>query len=268
MPAAILPAVIEAARAAGRAILEVRAAATVEIRQKPEGPVTNADMAANALLELSLRALAPDAAWLSEETADSPERLRAQSVWVVDPLDGTQEFIQGTRDFGVSVALVEGARPVLAVLHFPVDDETLYAVQGHGAFSCIGEQEPRPLRVRQGGHPLVLATRRADVRKPWMRDFAQGLGDAVLKPVGSTIRKIALVARGDCDAYVTRGFTPFEWDVCAADLVLGEAGGVAMLPSGELPTYNRPDARMASGIIACRSDIRETILSRLAAIAP
>lgn len=268
MPHSILRDVCDAARAAGRAILEVRAAAAVEIRHKPDGPVTNADMAANALLESALRALAPDAAWLSEETADSPERLGIRRVWVVDPLDGTQEFIQGTADFGVSIGLVEGDRPVLGVLYFPVHDETLYAVRGQGAFARVAEAPPHPIHVRRAPGPLVLATRRADMRKPWMQVFAKGLGDAVLKPVGSTIRKIALVARGDCDAYVTRNFAPFEWDVCAADVVLGEAGGIVTLPSGDVPRYNRPDARLESGIVACRADLRDTIASLLAMVDP
>lgn len=263
MPASFLSAVVEAARAAGQAILEVRGGPPLQIRQKAEGPVTQADLAANTLLEARLRALDTSAAWLSEETADSPERLTRRRLWIVDPLDGTQEFIQGSPHFAVSIALVEDGRPLLGVLHFPVGDATLQAVAGEGARLCVAEGAPQRLWVRERDAPFVLAVRRSDMRRPWMQALAQGLGGASLKPLGSTTAKLAEVARGGADAYVTQGFTPYVWDVCAGDVVLSEAGGVLTDPAGAPVVYDKEDVRVGDGLIACRADRLDAIVKVL-----
>lgn len=257
---------IDAAEAAGRAILEVRASASLEVRQKVDGPVTAADLASNALLEPRLRILVADAGWLSEETADSTARLSQTRVWVVDPLDGTQEFIQGTADFGVSIALVEAGRPLLGVLHFPVSGETLWARHGAGAFERSGGQE-RPLNVDPSPRPQRLSVRWADLRKPWMEPFKEALGIVRLKPVGSTIRKLAAVARGETQAYVTPTFRPFQWDVCAGDLIIEEAGGLVTDLEGEVCRYNGAEASAMHGMVASSSAVHATLLAELQQVA-
>ena len=264
MPSALVLAVVEAAREAGRAIIEARCAGPLEVRQKAEGPVTNADIAANAVLEARLRALLPDAAWLSEETVDDGDRLQRTRVWVVDPLDGTREFIAGTAAFGVSVALVEQGRPVIGVIHFPVDDETYFASTGSGAFLQIGEEPPRPLAVRASHLPRALAVRRADLRAPVTEALVAALGNAALKPAGSTVRKLVMVACGEADAYVSLGFVPCEWDICAGAVIIEEAGGRLMNASGEVPTYNRPDPHVTGGLLACRAAVCDIVLSAVA----
>lgn len=259
---ALLARVIDATRAAGEAILEVRAGAVLEIRQKVDGPVTAADLAANRLLEERLRPLVPQAAWLSEETADSSDRLSRRSVWVVDPLDGTQEFIQGTGDFGVSVGLVEDGRPVLGVLHFPTTRQTLWATRGGGAFERVGEGEARSLCVSKATGAVRLALRWAEWRRDWPHALKGELG-VQLEPMGSTVRKLAAVATGEVEAYVTLSGRAYEWDVCAGELVIGEAGGVLTDLQGDAWAYNREDPRTPRGMIAATPSVHGRLLRAL-----
>ena len=130
-----------------------------EVWQKSKDqPVTDADLAADKTLKAILLEAFPNDGWLSEETADSPERLSLRRLWVVDPIDGTKEFIRGIPEFSISIALVKDGRPIVGVIQNPVTGETFWAARGKGAF-----QNGRPIRAtraRKFADPLILASHR------------------------------------------------------------------------------------------------------------
>ena len=160
---------IAAARAAGdiiRTIYETNY--TVEYKKGDNSPVTRADREANQKIHTMLQAAFPDYGWLSEETVDSSARLSAQRVWVVDPMDGTKEFIQKIPEFAVSIGLIEAGRPILGVVYNPILDRLFWAVRGQGAWCG-----PRPLRVLETPHladATILSSRSETKRGEW-KDF-------------------------------------------------------------------------------------------------
>ncbi len=195
-------------------------------------PVTEADYAVNAFLEPRLKALWPGAAWLSEESADDEARLSAESVIIVDPIDGTRGFSRGDRHWCVAIALVTRGRPVMAVVHAPALEQTYTAVAGGGAFlngvALHVPEEDGPSREMQITCPDNLSKA--------MR--AVGI-DYDFKPkIASLALRVAMVASGVYDA----GFTTrdsHDWDLAAADLVLQEAGGLLADLDGAPLVYNK-----------------------------
>ncbi|MBB5752111.1 3'(2'),5'-bisphosphate nucleotidase CysQ [Prosthecomicrobium pneumaticum] len=193
-------------------------------------PVTEADIAVDDFLSARLRAARPDYGWLSEETADGPERLDRARVFVVDPIDGTRGFIEGDRRWTVSIAVVEHGRPVAAALYAPALDELFEARTGGGA--------------TLGGRPLALATPpaldAAHIAGP--RRQAKLLGTRAPDFVPSLAYRIALVATGRIDVAIA-GPNAQDWDIAAADLIVAEAGGLLADLDGAPPRYNRSDPR-------------------------
>jgi len=166
--------------------------------------------------------------WLSEETADSPERLTARELWIVDPLDGTKEFVQGLPEYTVAIALVREGTPVLAVVHNPATGETWSAVQGHGAFGADG----RRLAVVAG---RGLLASRTEIR---LGEFEPFVADWSVAPLGSIQYKLARIADGSAALTFSRG-PKHEWDVCAGALLVTEAGGVISDLFGAPLVYNQ-----------------------------
>ncbi len=257
--------VIAAAEAAGDLALRMRDRARsdphgdgLQTIYKTHGPVTEADLAADRLLYERLMPLWPKAGWLSEETADSADRLAREWVWIVDPIDGTTQFINGGNDFGVSVALVQNGAVMLGVIHFPVARRTLWATCGEGAWA--GEQR---LRVTRRGRCMNLVVRYGDLRKPWLLPLQTGPDAVRVKPLGSTVGKMAQVALGAADAYATPTQVPFEWDIAAGDLIVCEAGGRVTDLKGEPPRYNQPEVRGRIGYLFSNGACHEATLSVL-----
>jgi myo-inositol-1(or 4)-monophosphatase len=227
--------VLEAVRDAGRAIEDVRRAGFAVEQKGSAGPVTEADRAADALLKERLLSLC-DAGWLSEETADDPRRLERDALWVVDPLDGTKEFVKGLPEYVVAVGLVEGGQTQLAAVHNPSSGEMFWAVRGGGAF-----QDGRRIRVTES--PRLLAS-----RSEMGRGEFEPFGAWELEPIGSIELKLALVASGRAGATLSRG-PKHEWDVCAGALLVEEAGGVATDVFGGALRYNQSFPKV-KGILA------------------
>jgi myo-inositol-1(or 4)-monophosphatase len=237
---AMIEPVIEIAGAAGDAIEEVRRNPVVAEDKEPGHQVTVADRTADDLLRERLRALLP-CAWLSEETVDSPDRLAESWLWVVDPLDGTKEFIAGVPEYAVSVALVADRRPVLAVVWHPPARRAFWAVRGAGAHSHDG-----PLRVGEGRR--ILASR-TEMKRGEFDPFGEKWD---IEARGSIALKLALVARGDAALTLSRG-PKSEWDVCAGVLLVEEAGGIVTAVSGDPFQFNGETARV-DGIVAGAPD--------------
>ena len=243
--------IIDAVHAAGAAIEAVRARGFAVAQKGAAGPVTEADHAADALLHERLLALAP-VGWLSEETADAPARLEQRRLWVVDPLDGTKEFVSGLPQYAVAVALVDGGRPVLGVVHNPATGDTFWAERGGGAF-----QNGERMRVADGTR--MLASRSETQRG----EFAPFADDWDLISIGSIEYKLALVASGEAAATLSRG-PKWEWDVCAGALLVEEAGGRVSDAFGERFQFNQPFPKV-KGVLAGAPAAFERALRRVRA---
>lgn len=258
----LLPAMLAVARRAGDLALEwyrhgERTSAGVETKAGGS-PVTEADHAADALLKAELRALDPAAGWLSEETADTPERLSRERLFIVDPIDGTRAFMAGDPRWGVSVALVEAGEPVIGILHMPALQETFTALTGQGALL-----NGRPIQVSGA---LTLTEARMAGSKPLIERFARtGSPVAYQDKVPSLAYRIALVAKGQIEAGLA-STNAHDWDIAAADLIVHEAGGFLVDTLGQRPVYNR--ATPKHGILAAAPmRFRAEIISRLQAMA-
>ena len=206
-------------------------------------PVTEVDLAVDRLLQARLSALFPQAGWLSEETADTPDRLSRRTVLVVDPIDGTRAFMEGDPRFAISVALVADGRPVAAVLDAPAIDQIFTARLGSGAFL-------NGRRVEAGTGGVSRAAKLAGPRfliDPVAREL-----DMVAQPkVPSLALRFAQVAAGDFDVAVA-STDAHDWDIAAADLILNEAGAHLRTLDDETPVYNRSGTK--HGILVATTD--------------
>jgi myo-inositol-1(or 4)-monophosphatase len=258
-PAVLLPDVLATVRRAGAVIEGVRNTAfEVVHKEGDQGPVTRADREADALLRAELLRLVPDAAWLSEETVDNPARLGAERVWIVDPLDGTKEFVAGVPEYAVAVALVERGEPVLGVVYNPASDEMCSAARGGGAHWGRGKGE----RGQGKGAAVVEGRRLLASRSETKRGEFEPFRDAwEVVPVGSIQYKLALVAAGKGAATVSRG-PKHEWDVCAGALLVAEAGGRVSGALGGPLTYNQQRPKTA-GILAGAPAAYATLLTQV-----
>jgi myo-inositol-1(or 4)-monophosphatase len=210
---------------------------SAEVFTKPGGsPVTEADFLVDRFLKEKLEGLVPEAAWLSEETADTDARLSNGLVLIVDPIDGTRAFVNGDATWAVAVGLVANGRPILGVIHAPALKETYAAVKGHGAF-----RNGQPIAVSQ--RPAIDAEARVSGPSRLASSLQTAGMQFTLQPkIPSLALRIARVASGDLDAAFASEHA-HDWDIAAADIILQEAGGVLSgLGDGPL-IYNRSDTR-------------------------
>jgi len=220
--------------------------------QRRDSPVTIADRDANQKIHEILQGSFPDYGWLSEETVDSPARLSCRRVWVVDPMDGTKEFIQKIPEFAVSIALVEDGAPVLGVAYNPPLDRLYWAVRGQGAW-C----EAQPLRVSPLANlksATILSSRSETKRGEWDA-FKHAFKT---RPTGSIAYKLSLIGSGDADATFTL-VPKNEWDICAGVLIVEEAGGKVSNLDGTSVVFNQPKT-LLPGLIASNTLLHEQIL--------
>lgn len=194
-------------------------------------PVSEADIAVNDLLEARLRGATPSYGWLSEESADDATRLSRRLTWVVDPIDGTRNYLNGHDEWCVSVALVEDASPVLAAVFAPTSGEFFFAARGQGTIL-----NGKPVRAT-GGTALDFA--RVAGPKPLIERLKPSLGEIKLHPrIGSLALRLCRVAHGGLDAAFAGG-NSHDWDLAAADLIVQEADGKMSDLSGDPILYNR-----------------------------
>lgn len=240
---------------------------TLAVRHKaPDQPLTDADVAIDALLHRLLAQARPAYGWLSEESVDRPDRLARARVWVVDPIDGTRSYIAGRREFSISIGLAEDGDAVVGVVHNPATGELYRAERGEGAFrQDTEEDEPARLQVATPSareRPVLLASR-SEIAAAELAPFADRFE---IRPCGSTAYKLALVAAGAADAFLSRG-PKSEWDVCAGALLVQEAGGRVTDLAGRPLRFNRPQP-FVQGILATRGDLHDTLLAALASLPP
>jgi 3'(2'), 5'-bisphosphate nucleotidase len=238
-PKQLLLEVTALARDAGRAILEVYASSFSVQEKEDRSPLTEADLRSEKLILAGLKRIAPDIPVLSEESGQVPwpTRRNWDRLWVVDPLDGTREFVQRNGEFTVNIALVDNHRPVLGIVHAPVLERDYFACEGVGAFRSDVDAVGRPIRVaRRGPGPLRVVGSRSH-RGNSLDGFLERVGAHEFVEVGSSL-KLCLVAEGLADVYPRMGPTS-EWDTAAGQCVLEQAGGHVLKLDGEPLAYNR-----------------------------
>ena len=216
-----------------------------EIKEKGyHNPVTTADNEADTYLKSTLMSARPQYGWLSEETVDSKNRLNKEKVWIVDPLDGTKEFIEGVPQFVVSIALVEKGIPIIGVLHNPVTKETFHAAKGGGAYLDQGQYR---CSIKDSTRDMVILNSRSETRRglwePYKKHFKE------LQPIGSVAYKMGLTAIGKADIFATLR-PKNEWDVCAGTCLINEAGGKVINLNGKEITFNNQKTLIEPGLIA------------------
>lgn len=237
--------VLDIARLAGKEILDVYEH-DMQVDYKGDGsPVTNADRRAHLLIEQSLQDMAPDIPVLSEESAREvfDHRYGWSKFWLVDPLDGTREFVKRNGEFTVNIALVDPSGPVLGVVHTPISDTSYCGLVGYGAFMSAGSEPLRAIRVRArpaGGVTMVSSRSHASANVERFREnMMRVFGSVETVSMGSSL-KICLVAEGAADIYPRLGPTS-EWDTAAAHCVLESAGGSMTDVEGNRIRYNKKD---------------------------
>ncbi|MCP5463604.1 MAG: 3'(2'),5'-bisphosphate nucleotidase CysQ [Deltaproteobacteria bacterium] len=222
----------EAAVKAGQAIAGFYGK-SLKVRHKAESqPVTEADLASNRVIKEMISNAFPQDGWLSEEDADNADRFEQKRLWVIDPLDGTKDFINKNPEFAVSIALVEDRKPVVGVVYNPVTKELFWAHKGQGAF-CDG----KPIKVKEFNEQesFSLIVSMSEYKRGEWKDFETQFK---IIPTGGCAYKMGKVARGDADGTFTLS-PKSEWDICAGHLLVEEAGGVVSRLSGEDVVYNQ-----------------------------
>jgi len=237
----LLDRVADIAREAGRAILEVYGTDFTVTLKDDRSPLTEADKRAHTIIDAALRALDPALPVLSEEAApeQSTERRSWPQFWLVDPLDGTKEFLKRNGEFTVNIALVTGDRAELGVVLAPAQNRLYFGALGLGAWRQDGDETPEPIYVERTTQtpPRVVGSRSHETGA--LADYLAALGPHTVTPMGSSL-KICLVAEGAADLYPRLGPTS-EWDTAAAQAILESAGGRMIDSSGQPLRYNSKD---------------------------
>jgi 3'(2'), 5'-bisphosphate nucleotidase len=258
---------LELAREAGAAILSFYEG-PLDIEQKSGAddrePVTQADKVANELIVSRLQREFPDDGILAEESVDTARRLDKSRVWMVDPLDGTTGFIDGNGDFAVQIGLAENGRPVLGVVYQPLTGVLYRAVQDEGCW--IERPDFAPVAASVSMHrdlrTMRLAASRSH-RSPRMDRVVRafGLQEEVLR--GSVGIKVGLIVEQQCDIYIHLSPLTKQWDTCAPQIILHEAGGSLTDLFGQPLRYNVADVQNRNGVVASNGVAHQTIIESL-----
>lgn len=256
-------------------------AAALSVDEGGEGPVSAADLAVNRWLLDGLAAAFPSAAWtlLSEETASEQlrpgEPLAAEWLWILDPLDGTKDFLQGTGEYAVHLALVHRSRPVLGVVLLPESEELWFGLLPLEAQAGAGEAwrenrrgqrfEPELSKRSRCQELLLVASR--NHRDARLEQLLQALELGGSRAIGSVGCKVATILRGETDLYVSLSgrSAPKDWDMAAPEAVLRAAGGAFSHADGRPLTYNSGDVRQAGCLIASHGPAHAELCRRAAA---
>lgn len=242
---ALLPKIEQLAKQAGEAILEIYHAdeAAQNVTQKSdESPLTAADLASHRTIIDGLTLITPEIPKLSEESTGITwrERQQWQRYWLIDPLDGTKEFIKRNGEFTVNIALVDNGLPILSVVYAPVLDKCYSGIFGEGAWLDDGQQrQTLDVSAQQTAEVTRVVGSRSHPSEH-MQSFLAQLGEVEVVPVGSSL-KLCMVAEGKAEIYPRLGPT-CEWDTAAGHCVAISAGAVVLDPQGELLKYNQKES--------------------------
>lgn len=261
----LLPQVVAIAVKAGQAIMEIYAdPANVVMTKADDSPLTQADLAADKVIKAGLENLQSGWPVLSEESAEIPYETRKNwpCFWLVDPLDGTKEFIKRNGEFTVNIALIENGEPVLGVVYAPVLDVCYFAARGVGAFIKRGAEASQPVGAKAAlpGEVLKIVASRSHADERTAALLAK-LGEYECISMGSSL-KLCLVAEGAAHLYPRLGPT-MEWDTAAAHAVVTCAGGRVCDWVGAELSYNKPDLHNPEFLVIAGQDTK--LLAKLIA---
>jgi 3'(2'), 5'-bisphosphate nucleotidase len=261
----------ELARRAGEAALQFYGRPMrVEHKAEFDEPVTQADRTVNELIVRRLRDEFPEDGVLAEESVDTKRRLGRERVWMVDPLDGTKGFIAGTGDFAVQIGLAVGGRSALGVLYAPATDVLYWAARGHGSWVLRPTSEAgkslKAERLRVTDETNLARMRLAESRShrgPRMDSIVRALGVRAEVKSHSVGIKVGLLVERQCDLYIHVSAKTKQWDTCAPEAVLAEAGGRMTDLWGEPLFYNTPDVLNRNGIVASNGAAHDSVIERI-----
>lgn len=225
-----------------------------------DSPVTVADRAASRYLAAEIRRQFPEDGILSEEESDDLTRLDRSRVWIIDPMDGTKEFINGLGEFTVMIGLAIDRKSVIGVVHQPTTGKTYYAISGSGAYlekagnrqRLFVSPETEPSRM------TVALSRSHDSTQ--VDEVRRRLGIKRSVRSGSLGLKVGLICEGLAHLYLHIGSRTYQWDTCAPDVMLREAGGVMTDSRGAALSYNLPEPRNLRGVIASNGPVHDRII--------
>ena len=237
----------KAALEAGEAVMRYFKSTNFEIKNKGvNNPVTTADFEANNIIKEILINNDTSFGWLSEETVDSQERIKKENVWVVDPIDGTKEFIEGVPHFSISIGMVSKGEPVVGVIYNPAKNELFTACSGGGS-KLNGE----PINCLSKNNERTIMVSRSEIKRGMWDAYKKIFLDII--PVGSVAYKLGLIAAGRSNLFATLQ-PKNEWDVCAGNCIINEAGGNLLDLYGNERLYNSVDTKISPGLIAGHSN--------------
>ncbi len=259
---------VDLARSAGAAILE-QYKGPLDVEQKnfddDSEPVTQADRIANELIVTGLQREFPGDGILAEESVDTERRLGKSRVWMVDPLDGTNGFIAGNGDFAVQIGLVENGECIVGVVYQPLTGTLYRAVIGEGTWIERPQLDPERARVSENRElaKMRLAASRSH-RSSRMNKVVQRFGFREEVQRGSVGIKIGLLVEQQCDVYIHLSPRTKQWDTCAPQLILTEAGGSMTDLFGQPLNYNVPEVQNRNGLVASNGIAHDRIIEKLA----
>ena len=247
-----------AARNAGKILMKYFSDSNKQVKYKSfNNPVTIADYEADRYLLDFIGGEFPDDGWLSEETVDTKERLNKSRVWIVDPLDGTKEFIEGVPHFSVSIALVEDGYPVVGIIYNPYTEEMFSAQKDKGAsFNGSNINISKKEQLKEAS----ITVSRSEYRKKLWEKYSDNF--CSIEPIGSVAYKLGLVGANKYDIFSTIA-PKNEWDICAGDCIVREAGGLVKTINDKNIIYNQKKTLVTDPIIATNSILFNSVTDLL-----
>jgi len=258
----LISSTVEIAKLAGEGITEIYNSDFDYQLKKDLSPITAADNLSHIIITKRLKILAPEIPILSEENCDIPYKIRENwtKYWLVDPLDGTKEFIKRNGEFTVNIALIENNTPIFGVIHLPVTSETYWGSQVNGSFYSSGNNDIKEIRVSENHqNPIRLVASRSHPSE-MLNSLLKKIVDYEIIEVGSSI-KFCHIASGQADCYPRFGPTS-EWDTAAGEAIVSSAGGHVVAASGNSMKYNVKEEYLNPNFIVSNGKIiSERILS-------
>jgi 3'(2'), 5'-bisphosphate nucleotidase len=253
---------VDIAKHAGDIILKYYASDYAVYEKENKSPVTEADLAANEYIIAELKKVSPHPI-LSEETKDDISRMNSDFLWIVDPLDGTKEFLNKTGEFSVMIGLAYKEVPLLGVVYQPTTKKCYIAEKGKGAYIKI-QDEYIPLHVstKQDSKDMTVVISRSHMKEE-DKQIAAELTAKSFKQSGSVGIKIGIIAEQEADLYYNISPHTSEWDTCAPEIIIQEAGGKLTDMHGTLLKYNQKEVQRLNGIASSNGLIHNTLVKAI-----